>query len=43
MLAGSGAKRNPCNLLRFRHKKARYHGLAKNGAQVLTLFALSDV
>ncbi len=27
----------------FGHVKARYRGLAKNGAQVLTLFALSNV
>ena len=27
----------------FGHMKARYRGLAKNGAQVLTLFALSNL
>jgi IS5 family transposase len=27
----------------FGHVKARYRGLAKNGAQMLTLFALSNV
>jgi hypothetical protein len=27
----------------FGHVKARYPGLAKNGAQVLTLFALSNL
>lgn len=27
----------------FGHVKARYRGLAKNGAQVLTLFALSNL
>ncbi len=27
----------------FSHVKARYRGLAKNGAQVLTLFALSNL
>jgi IS5 family transposase len=27
----------------FKHKKARYRGLAKNGAQYATLFALGNV
>ena len=27
----------------FGHVKARYRGLAKNGAQMLTLFALSNL
>lgn len=36
---------HPCHVVKnlFRHRKARYRGLAKNTAQMHTLFALANL